>query len=57
MPNCGIKVKLISQKTFTCSKSTIEKLEKGMKHIQSKQFRHKNDAIDKCLLELLSNTS
>ena len=34
-----------SQQTFTCSKSTIEKLEKGEKHVQSKQKRHQNDAI------------
>ena len=27
--------KLLSQRTFTCSKSTIETLEKGIKYVQS----------------------
>ena len=30
--------------TFTCSKSTIEALEKGVKYVQSWQWRHHNDA-------------
>ena len=30
--------------TFTCSKSTIEALEKSVKYVQSWQWRHHNDA-------------
>ena len=33
----------MTQLTFTCSKSTIEKLEKGMKYGQSYQKKHQND--------------
>ena len=34
-----------SQITFTCSKSTIETLEKGEKYVQNWQYRQQNDAI------------
>ena len=31
---------------FTCSKSAIETLEKGVKYVQSKQLKHQNEVID-----------
>ena len=34
-----------SQLTFTCSGSTIEKLEKGVKYVQSKQLVNVNDVV------------
>ena len=33
---------IVTQKTFTCSMSTIETLEKGVKYVQS-QHKHQND--------------
>ena len=30
--------------TFTCSKSTIETLEQGVKSVQSQQIKHQKDA-------------
>ena len=33
----------ISQLTFTCSKSAIETLEKGLKYVQSLQQKHSNN--------------
>ena len=34
---------LPSQLTFSCSKSTIESLEKGVKYVQNYQYKHQND--------------
>ena len=34
-----------SQQIFNCSKSAIEKLEKGVKYVQSQQWRYQNDVI------------
>ena len=42
-----------TQLTFTCSKSTIITLEKGVKFVQSYQWKHQNDVIDVVLLFLL----
>ena len=43
----------IPQLTFTCSKSTIVALEKGVKYVQSLQYKHQNDVIDFALVFLL----
>ena len=37
---------LPSQLTYSCSKSTIETLEKSMKYVQNEQYKHQNDVID-----------
>ena len=42
-----------SQLAFTCSKSQIEALEKGVKYVQSYQYKHLNDIIDLVLVFLL----
>ena len=42
-----------SQLAFTCSKSQIKALEKGVKHVQSYQYKHLNDMIDLVLVFLL----
>ena len=36
----------LTQLTFTCSKSTIETREKGVKNVQCQQLKHQNDVID-----------
>ena len=41
------------QLTFTCSNSTIETLEKGVKYVQSLQLKHQNDVIEVVLVFLL----
>ena len=42
-----------SQLAFTCSKSQIKALEKGVKYVQSYQYKHLNDSIDLVLVFLL----
>ena len=42
----------LTQVIFTCSNSTIETLEKGVKYVQS-QKKHQNDAIDVVLVFLI----
>ena len=42
-----------SQLAFTCSKSQIKALEKGVKYVQSYQYKHLNDMIDLVLVFLL----
>ena len=42
-----------SQLAFTCSKSQIKVLEKGVKYVQSYQYKHLNDMIDLVLVFLL----
>ena len=42
-----------SQLAFTCSKSQIKALEKGVKYVQSYQYKHLNDIIDLVLVFLL----
>ena len=32
--------------TFICSKSLVKTPEKGLKYVQSKQYKHQNDVID-----------
>ena len=34
----------LTQKTFSCSKSTIETIQKDLRRVQSCQYRHQNDA-------------
>ena len=41
------------QLAFTCSKSQIKALEKGVKYVQSYQYKHLNDMIDLVLVFLL----
>ena len=41
-----VSVKVISQLTFACSKSTIETLEKGVKYVQNiRMFICDNDVV------------
>ena len=42
----------VTQLTFDCSNSTIETLEKGVKYVQSLQYKHQNDIIDVILVFL-----
>ena len=42
-----------TQLTFTCSNSTIEKLEQGVKYVQNYHWKHQNDVIDVVLVFLL----
>ena len=42
----------ICKPTFTCSKTTIETLEKGMKYLQRWQWKHQNDV--KCRSSVLN---
>ena len=48
-----VKTPYLTQQAFTCSKSTIETLEKGLKYVQSCQCRYKKDAIDVVLVSSL----
>ena len=43
----------VTQLTFTCSKSTIQTLEKSIKYVQSKQWENHNDVTDFILVLLL----
>ena len=44
-----------TQQIFTCSKSTVETLEKGVKCFQSLQSRHQNDfSVNVCWIVLIS---
>ena len=43
----------LTKLTFTCSKSTIETLEKGVKYVQKNTKKYQNDAIDVVLMSLL----
>ena len=36
----------LTKLTFTCSKSTIETLQKGLKYAQIRQLKHQNDVIE-----------
>ena len=42
-----------SQLSFTCSKSTIETLEKDVKYVHSKLWKHQIDVTDVILVFLL----
>ena len=42
----------ITQQTFTCSKSTIEAIEKDVTYVQSLQKRQQNDVINIVMVEL-----
>ena len=44
----------LTQITFTCSKLTIETLEKGVKHVQSEEEKHQSIANDVILVFLLT---
>ena len=41
---------ILTQLTFTCSKSTIETLETGVKYVQSQQEKHQNEVNDVILV-------
>ena len=41
-----VSIYTITQLTFTCSKSTIETLEKGAKYVHSLHQKHQNDVHD-----------
>ena len=42
----------ITQQTFTCSKSTIEAIEKDVTYVQSLQKRQQNDVINIVMVDL-----
>ena len=42
----------ITQQTFTCSKSTIEAIEKDKTYVQSLQKRQQNDVINIVMVDL-----
>ena len=42
----------ITQQTFTCSKSTIEAIEKDVTYVQSLQIRQQNDVINIVMVDL-----
>ena len=48
-----VKTPYVAQQTFTCSKSTIETLGKGLRYIQSKQWRYQKDVIEVVLVSSL----
>ena len=48
-----VKTPYLTQQAFTCSKSTIETLEKGLTYVQSYQWRYQKDVIEVVLVSLL----
>ena len=48
--NKGIPTQLV----FTCSKSTLETLEKGVRYVQCYQKKHQKDVIDVLVFLLLT---
>ena len=49
-----VKTPYLTQQAFTCSKSTIETLEKGLTYVQSYQWRYQNGVIEVVLVSPLS---
>ena len=49
-----VKTPYVTQQTFTCSKGTIETLEKGLTFVQSWQQRYQKDVIEVVLVTSLS---
>ena len=52
MKKCA-DIKKRFQQTFTCSISTIGTLEKGVKYVQNKQWRHRNNVNEVVMVSLL----
>ena len=48
-----VKTPYLTQQAFTCSKSTIETLEKGLTYVQSYQWRYQKDVIEVVLVSSL----
>ena len=48
-----VKTPCLTLQAFTCSKSTIETLEKGMTYVQSYQLKHQKDVIEVVLMSSL----
>ena len=48
-----VKTPYLTQQAFTCSKSTIETLEKSLKYVQSYQWRYQKDVIEVVLVSSL----
>ena len=50
-----VKKLSLTQQVFTCSKSTLKTLEKGLTHVQSYQWRCQKDVIEVVLVSSLLN--
>ena len=50
-----VKTLSLTQQVFTCSKSTVKTLEKGLTHVQSYQWRYQKDVIEVVLVSSLLN--
>ena len=48
-----VKIPYLTQRAFTCSKSTIETLGKGLTYVQSYQWRYQKDVIEVVLVSSL----
>ena len=48
-----VKTPYLTLQAFTCSKSTLETLEKGMTYVQSYQLRYQKDVIEVVLMSSL----
>ena len=48
-----LKTPYLTQQPFTCFKSAIEALEKGLTYVQSYQWKYQKDAIEVVLVSLL----
>ena len=48
-----LKTPYLTQQAFTCSKSTIETLEKSLTYVQSYQWRYQKDVIEVVLVSSL----
>ena len=48
-----VKTLYLTQQAFTCSKSTIETLEKGLTYVQSYHWRYQKDVIEVVLVSSL----
>ena len=56
-PKLFVALKVVTQFTFTFSKSTIETLEKGVEHILNEKQANQNDVNDVVLVFLLLTTN
>ena len=48
-----VKTPYLTQQAFTCSKSSIQRLEKGLTYVQSYQWRYQKDVIEVVLVSSL----
>ena len=48
-----VKIPYLTQRAFTCSKSTIKALGKGLTYVQSYQWRYQKDVIEVVLVSSL----